>query len=209
MKNLLKEVIGNIYGMGIYCFKCNDEVLYVGSGMLNDRLQAHLFGMKRGKYEGTNKDILQRLYNIGELSFEVLHFSENNSTYINGTDKERKAIQQALETLEQFYVNLYADSICNQVRKITKSSSSPNKLTTYKRRLANQGSNNPNVKYSEELISNILWMKLEGYKPRHIVKILEEQGIEIGTGYVSLVGISKWIYLEPIKPNFLNESEVI
>lgn len=208
MKNLLKEVVGNIYGMGIYCFKCNDEVLYVGGGMINDRLQSHLFGMKRGKYEGTNKDILQRKYNIGELSFEVLHFSENNSTYINGTDKERKVIQQALEVLEQFYVNLYADSICNQVRKITKSSSSPNKLTTYKRRQANTGSKNPNVKYSEELISNILWMKLKGYKPRHIVKILEAQGIDINKSYISNVGITKWIYLEPIKPDFI-ESEVI
>lgn len=130
MKNLLKEVEGNIYGMGIYCFKdIDNKILYVGSGMMNDRLQTHLYNLKRGLYENNNKKILQHTYNCGNLIFEVLHFSENNTTYLNGTNGERKAIQKSLET---FYIDLYKDTICNLYKRITKTSSSPNRLTHIK-----------------------------------------------------------------------------
>jgi hypothetical protein len=159
MKNLLKEVKGNIYGLGVYCFIADGKVLYVGSGMMNDRLQSHIYMLKRGKYEGTNKDILQRKYNVGELIFEVLHFSENNSTYLNGTDAERKAIQQSLETLEQFYYDLYKESCCNKISNIKKFSTSPSNKTSWKRREANRGSNNPNAKIDKTIIEWIAWFK--------------------------------------------------
>lgn len=207
MKNLLKEVKGNIYGLGVYCLRDDEQILYVGSGMMNDRLQSHLYMLKRGKYEGTNKDILQRKYNIGELSFEVLHFSENNPTYINGTDEQRKAIQQSLETLEQFYYNLYHETVCNKISKIRKFSTSPDSSTSWKRREANKGSNNPNAKLSETVIKWIAWFKENGYKPREIVKLLEQQGINVKNSYISRIKADRWIYIQGVKPSFI-ESEV-
>ena len=155
MKNLLKEVTGNIYGMGVYCFKDGDTVLYVGSGMLNDRLQSHLFNMKRGLYEGSNKDILQRKYNLGELCFEVLWFSANNSEYLNGTESEKKAIQESLQVLEQFYYDMYKDTVCNKMSTIKKWSTSPTPETTKLRQLKNRGENNPRAKFTVGQIKEI------------------------------------------------------
>lgn len=205
MKNLLKEVKGNIYGMGVYCFKTEDKILYVGSGMLNDRLQAHLFNLKRNKYEGTNKDILQKTYNIGELKFEVLKFSENNSIYLNGSKEEREAIQKALEVLEQFYVNLYKETICNKMMSIKKFSSNRDNTTSWKRRMANKGSKNPNSKYDTELIANILWLKEQRIKPKKIMEMLLERDIKIGNTYISSLGNTKWIYTTAKKPEWFNE----
>lgn len=205
MNNLLKEVKGNIYGMGVYCFKAGDKLLYVGSGMLNDRLQAHLYNLKRGLYESTNKAILQKEYNNGELEFEVLKFSENNSTYLNGSKEEREAIQKALEVLEQFYVNLYKETICNKMMSIKKFSSNKDNTTSWKRRMANKGSKNPNSKYDTELIANILWLKEQGIKPKKIMEMLLERDIKIGNTYISALGVQKWIYLEAKKPNWFNE----
>lgn len=202
MKNLLKEVKGNIYGMGIYCFKDEEGIVrYVGSGMLNDRLQSHLYNLKRGLYEGTNKDILQRKYNLGLLIFEVLHYSENNSEYLHMTDKEKQSVQKALEVMEQMYVNLFRDSICNKMKHIKKTSSSPTEKTTIKRSLANQGSNNPHAKYDETMIANILWLKNNGYNSKQIEKIYEDKGIK--SNYICCLGITKWIHLEAIKPDWI------
>ncbi len=207
MRNLLRKVKGNINGMGIYCFKdINGKILYVGSGMMNDRLQTHLYNLKRGLYENSNKKVLQHTYNCGNLIFEVVHFSENNTTYLNGTNEERKAIQESLETLEQFYVNLYKDTICNLHKRITKTSSSPNRLTTYKRRKANLGSKNPNAKYNEKMIAEILWLKQNDYRPKEISKIIEDNyKIDIKKTYISSIGVQKWIHLEPSKPDFIKD----
>lgn len=207
MRNLLRKVEGNINGMGIYCFKdINGKILYVGSGMMNDRLQTHLYNLKRGLYENSNKKVLQHTYNCGNLIFEVLHFSKNNTTYLNGTNEERKAIQESLEILEQFYVNLYKDTICNLHKKITKTSSSPNRLITYKRRKANLGSKNPNAKYNEKMIAEILWLKQNDYRPKEISKIIEDNyKIDIKKTYISSIGVQKWIHLEPSKPDFIKD----
>jgi phosphopantetheinyl transferase (holo-ACP synthase) len=176
-------------------------VLYVGSGMLNDRLQTHIYNLKRGYYEDTNKNILQRIYNNGELIFEVLKFSENNSTYLNGTQAEKEAILKSLETIEQFYVDMYKDSICNRVRTITKYSTSPRKIVSYKRKNVNLGSKNPNRKYDEALMANILWLKLHGYKNREIADLYQN----VSKTYIPLIGITKWIYLDPIKPDYIDK----
>lgn len=209
MKNLIKEVIGSIYGMGVYCFKNLDgNILYVGSGMLNDRLQTHVYNLKRGLYEGTNKEILQKQYNLGNLSFEVLHFSENNTTYLNGTDKERKAIQDSLEVLEQFYYDLYKDTCCNVITKIHKRSTSPNKEVTLKRRMANAKGSNPNNRYDEELVANILYLKEQGLKPKKIVELLIKQDIDVNKGYISQLGINKWIGLESKCPEWYEKDKI-
>ncbi|NFT91682.1 hypothetical protein FDF86_04530 [Clostridium botulinum] len=208
MKNLIKEVKGNIYGMGVYCFKAGDKILYVGSGMLNDRLQSHLYNFKRGLYEDTNKAILQKVYNLGELEFEVLKFSENNSKYLNGSKEEREVIQKSLEVLEQFYVNLYKDTICNKMMSIRKWSSNKDNTSTYKRREANRGSKNPNNKYDSEIIANVIWLKQNGLKPRKIVELLQENNIDINKKYISQIGVKKWIYTNPIKPTWYKSVEV-
>ncbi|WP_053957149.1 hypothetical protein [Inediibacterium massiliense] len=208
MKNLLKEVKGNIYGMGVYCFKdVEGKVLYVGSGMMNDRLQTHLYNLKRGLYENTNKKVLQHTYNCSNLIFEVLHYSENNSEYLNGNDKQRQAVQEALEVLEQFYVNMYKNTICNKFRKISKWSTSPNRMSTYKRRKANTGSKNPNLKYDERIIAEILWLKMNDYKPKQIEEMYKNIGIK--ANYIASIGVSKWIHLEPTKPNFIDKQKEV
>jgi hypothetical protein len=201
MKNLLKAVKGDIYGLGVYALVAKGQVLYVGSGMMNDRLQSHLYMLKRNKYEGTNKDILQKMYNIGELSFEVLHFSENNSTYLNGTDEQRLAVQQALEVLEQFYYDMYKDTCCNRITKITKHSTSPSVETTKKRRKANSGSNNPNCKNDVLLIANIIWLKNNGYENKEIEELIN--GV-IKKNYISQIGKEKWNHIRPVKPEWLD-----
>lgn len=206
MRNLLNDVKGNIYGLGVYCFKDIDgNVIYVGSGMLNDRLQSHLYSLKRGLYEGTNKDVIQRSYNLGNLTFEVLHYSTNNNTYINGTKQEKAAIQHSLETLEQFYYDLYKDTCCNKRTKITKWSTSPTLQTTLKRKRANMGSGNPNVKYDEDLIANIMYLKEQGLKPRQIVELLEEHDINVRQGYISQIGITKWIHIKSVRPDWYDD----
>lgn len=203
MKNLLKEVKGNIYGMGAYCFKDGDGIVrYVGSGMLNDRLQSHLYALKRGLYEGTNKDVLQREYNFGNLVFEVLKFSTNNSEYLNGTEQKRIDVQESLQVLEQFYYELYKDTVCNVISKIHKFSTSPSKETTERRRYINSQSKNPNNKYDEKLIANILYLKEQGLKPKKIIELLLEQDIDVNKGYISSIGVTKWIELESKCPEW-------
>lgn len=197
------EIKGNIYGMGCYSFKDNTgKVLYIGSGMMNDRLQNHEYYLKRGLYENTNKKVLQQEFEKDNLIFEVLHFSENNSEYLNGTDSERMAIQEALEVLEQFYYNMYKDTCCNKIKRIRKTSSSPNKMTTYKRKQANMGSNNPNCYVlTEETASEILWLKQNTkMKNKEIADIYKCRA-----NLISRVGKDRWLSVNKIKPSWYEE----
>ncbi len=204
MRNKMKEVKGNIYGLGIYGLKANDKMLYIGSGQMNDRMSSHLYFLKRDLYKDTNKEILQDYYNMGELEFEVLHFSEHNSEYENMSVQQKESLQEALGTLEQLYINLYKDTICNKQKTVKKHSSNKNKSTTFRRRRANMGANNPNRKYDENLIAEILWLKENGYKPKQVEIMLEKKGVDISNTYISALGVKKWIHLEPKKPNWIN-----
>ncbi|MCW6085559.1 MULTISPECIES: nuclease [Clostridium] len=153
------KVQGNIYGMGIYGFTdYTDKILYVGSGMMNDRKQNHEYHLKNENYKNNNKKILQEEYEKDNLTFQVLHFSVDNSTYLNSTTEEKQKIQKSLEEKEQFYYNLHKDTCCNEMRKIRKHSTSPTLETTYKRKKANQGIKNPNVKYDLDTILEIKQM---------------------------------------------------
>ncbi|MHB7978954.1 nuclease [Clostridium sporogenes] len=150
---------GNIYGMGVYGFTDHtDKVLYIGSGMMNDRKQNHEYHLKRENYKNNNKKILQQEYKKDNLTFQVLYFSVDNSTYLNATDEERQEMQKNLEGKEQFYYNLYKDTCCNQIKKIHKWTTSPNEKSTEKRRRANAGTKNPNSKYDIEQIIEIKQM---------------------------------------------------
>lgn len=193
------EVKGNIYGAGVYCLKTyNDEVLYVGSSIeINDALSRHLFNLKRNNYYDTNKRVLQLAYDRQDLVFEVLDYVYSNDEIKSMTREEKAEVQRYLGLLEESYIGEYEDTICNKQMSVTKSSSSNNRVTTYKRRMANIGSKNPNNKYDEEIIANVLWLKVNGYKPKEIAKIMAKIGVDISTNYISMIGISKWIFVSP------------
>lgn len=200
------KIVGNIYVAGVYCFKDKDgKVIYVGSSLeCNDALSRHLYYLKRGLYEETNKSILQLKYDYNKLEFEILHTSEHDGSIKDMSNKEKEDLQKALSVLEKMYIDLYKDTICNKQRIVTKSSSNKNALTTYKRRLANMGAKNPNVKYDEKMIAEILWFKLNGYKPREIQEIIEDYyNVNINSNYISNVGVQKWLNIKPLEPDFV------
>jgi hypothetical protein len=71
MKNKMIVAEGNnIYCWGVYGIRLKDsrkyeDYLYIGSGQINDRYASHGYFLKRTLYEGTNKAILQKYYDLG------------------------------------------------------------------------------------------------------------------------------------------------
>ncbi|MCB2340885.1 hypothetical protein [Clostridium estertheticum] len=210
MKNKM-EVIGNIYQAGVYGMKVvgTEGYLYLGSGIeINDCLSRHTYFLKRGLYEDTNKSILQEKYDLGILVFEVIKESENSELVKDMSAKQKESLQIALGTLEQFYISLYKDTACNKQKGVTKHSSNKDEFSTIKRSKSNTGSNNPNSRYTEEIISNILWLKIEGYKAKEIMGMLKDQGIDIRSNYINQLGLTKWIKANAKKPMWINEKVV-
>lgn len=202
------EVQGNIYQAGVYGIKTRDEkILYVGSSIeINDALSRHLYNLKRGNYNDTNKRILQDSYDRGDLIFFIIRESALNSEIGNMSIKEKEAVQESLSVLEQFYINLYKDTVCNKHKRVTKSSSNHDKETTMKRRQANSGNKNPNSKYDETMIAEILWFKENNYKCKDIEEIIEKHyNIKVKSTYIWNLGVHKWINLESKKPEWLND----
>lgn len=206
MRNKMK-VVGNIQVAGIYVMKDADGIVrYVGSGIsCADRLSSHLYFLKRNLYTGTNKQILQDIYDREELTFEIIKISASNNDVATMSSSEKICLQKALSVLEEFYIGMYKDTISNSQMKVTKFSTSPTKITTELRRNKNKGSKNPNNKVSEKLVSEILYLKNAGLKPKAIVELLESQGIEVSSGYISPLGVTRWIHMEPKKPKYYEE----
>ncbi|MBU3098727.1 MULTISPECIES: GIY-YIG nuclease family protein [Clostridium] len=203
MKNLM-NVNGIVNVAGVYGMRVKDteEYLYIGSGIeVNDALSRHLYNLKRGLYSTTNKAILQEKYDLGVLVFEVIKESEHNESVKDMSVKQKEDLQVVLGILEKFYIDLYKKSICNSQMFVKKHSSNKNAATTLKRRKANLGKKNPNSKYSELMIREILWLKLNGYTPIQIQELYSEYAIK--STYIYHIGINKWIHLEPIKPSFV------
>ena len=205
------KVEGNIYGAGVYCFVTEEdgEVLYVGSSLeMNDALSRHLFHLKKNNYYDTNKRALQLAYDREDLTFWVLNFAAD-SEYIRDCSKKDKAeMQNYIGILEEYCIDYYEETVCNLQKYVTKHSSNKNKVTSYKRRMSNIAENNPNCKYSEEIIANIIWLKINGYKPKEIAKIMSKIGVDIKNSYISQIGTVKWIFTEPkltISADILNE----
>lgn len=209
MKNKM-IVKNNVQVAGVYVMKDIDGTIrYVGSGIsCADRLSSHLYYLKRNLYAGTNKQVLQDIYDRGELTFEVIKVSASNKDVTNMDSKQKEALQEALAVLEQFYYNVNKVHVCNKMTKIKKWSTSPTKETTELRRRKNTGVNNPNIKYDEELISNIVYLKDKGLKPREIVELLTEQDIDVHGGYISQIGVYKWINLEGKCPEWYEEDKI-
>jgi len=197
------EIKGDIYCAGVYGMreKGSDKYLYIGSGLeINDCLSRHLYFLKRGLYADKKKAILQEKYDLQELVFEVI--KESCHTKISEMSKEEKEnLNKALSVLEQFYIEMYKDSVCNTQKVVNRTSSNRDELSTIKRKRANIGSNNPNSRYNEMVISNILWLKMNGYKAKEIEEMYKDIGIR--GSYIYLIGAYKWIHLKPIKPSFI------
>ncbi len=199
-------VKGEVTVAGVYEMATKDGViLYNGSALeVNDALSRHLYSLKRGYYMETNKRPLQEAYDREDLVFYVIHVSAHNDEVRNMTEQQKEDLQKALGVLEQFNIRLNKDTVCNSHMSVTKHSSNKNKMSTYKRRMANRGTLNPNTKYSELIIAEILWLKLNGYKPSEIVEYYKD----INQKYISSIGITKWIHLEPIKPDFIEDKKI-
>lgn len=206
MLNKMK-VIGDIYCAGVYQMATKSGmILYVGSAIeVNDALSRHLFNLKRGYYINSNKRPLQEAYDREDIIFSVIHVSAHNDEVRNMTIEQKENLQKALGVIEQFNIELNKDSVCNKMSKVSKWSTSPSYETTLKRRQANLGKNNPNAKYDETLISNILFLKEKGLKPKEIVEMLLEHDINVRQGYISQIGVEKWIYLKSQKPDWYKE----
>ena len=213
MENKMLMDVENVTVAGVYCMKIKDEVLYVGSAIeINDALSRHLYYLKRGLYKNTNKKILQKYYDLRELHFDILWESIYKRKDVLEMDfLEKENLQKELSVLEEMYIRLYKDTICNMQKTVKKSSSNKNRYSTYNRHEANRGSNNPKNKYNADIIANVIWLKQKGLKPKKIFELLLEQNININKGYISNIGTYKWIYTEPKKPNWYTdiESEVI
>lgn len=205
MKNLM-EVKGNIYCAGCYGMRLKNSMeftdyLYIGSGLeMNDCLSRHLYNLKRGLYANTNKAILQKYYDMGELVFEVIKESSNKKV-ASMTLEEKESLHKALSVLEQMYISLYSKTCCNCQKSVKRHSSNHDNFSTYKRRQANVGSNNPNRKYDEQMIAEILWLKNNGYSSKQIEEIYKDKGIK--SSYICCLGITKWIHLMPSKPDWI------
>mgnify|MGYP001226933805 CR=1 FL=1 len=197
------EVKGEIKVAGVYQMATRaGKVLYVGSSIeIGNALTRHNYNLKRGKYADTNKRVLQEAYDRDDLIFEVIHKSAFNNEVRNMNIDQKENLQLALGVLEEFYINLNKETICNQQKTVHMRSSNKDKYSTIKRSKANLGSKNPNVKYSEKILAEILWMKLYGYKPRKIAEFYKD----IPQNYISCIGITKWIFLEPSRPDFIEE----
>lgn len=201
------KVLGDIYGSGIYVF-CDDkgDIKYVGSSIeINNRLSTHKQNLQKGKYKENNKSVIQGLYDAGLLTFKVIKIVKTLDELRQMNNEEKKILLDVLAELEEHYIKIYSKEykLCNIHKHITKASSNRDNDTTIKRRNSNLGTKNPNVKFSEELIRNIIWFKQQGYKPSKILDILVDKGINIKAPYLSLIGVTKWVQcnnrgLEPL-----------
>ena len=200
-------VKGEINVAGVYQMAAKDGVvLYIGSSIeCGDALSRHLYNLKRGYYMDSNKRLLQEAYDREDLVFSIIHISASNGDVRNMTIQQKEDLQKALGVIEQFNIELNKSTVCNKINKISKWSTSPTPETTERRRNANLGGSNPNAKYDETLIANIIFLKEKGFKPKEIVEMLLEHDINVHQGYISQIGVEKWIYLQSKKPEWFKE----
>lgn len=72
---------------------------------------------------------------------------------------------------------------------------------TSKMRLAQVGENNGNNKFSAKTVSEILWLRINGYKPKQINEFYEGMGIR--AEYICRIGTDRWVHIKPTKPSFI------
>ncbi|MBU3215857.1 hypothetical protein LL033_11915 [Clostridium estertheticum] len=212
MKSKMKVTEDNLHVLGIYAIQTKEGVpIYVGSSSMEvvSALGRHLYFLKRGQYADTNKAEMQKLYDMECLEFVILKEIETMDVYRNMSTLEKEQLNECMSVWEQLYIDMYRDTIVNSHNTVHRHSSNKNDgTTTEKRRLANIGSKNPMSKYSEELISNILYLKENGYKPQAIMEMLEKHNVnmDMDKQYISILGASRWVYTSSKKPIWLEEN---
>lgn len=179
---------------GVYSLENKEgTVLYIGSAKhFTDALSRHLHYLKRGLYTLTNKSILQKEYDDDNLVFNILeHFNEISD--------------EKLSKLEQKYIQLNKDSICNFQTTVKRHSSNGCKMDSFKRRQNVKGERNFNNKYPEKMVAEILWLKSHtNMKPVEIAKYYNVSG-----PYAANVGVIMWIYTEPKIPAWYIEEHAL
>ncbi|MDF2820201.1 MAG: hypothetical protein K0R15_642 [Clostridiales bacterium] len=209
MKKKYMEIVGenSIYNAGVYQFetKLEGKVLYVGSAIDigNSCLSRHLYNLRRGLYMENNKRPIQEAWDRDDLCMRVIFVSASTNDVKDMTTEEKESLQIALSLIEEVNINLNRLTVCNSHFKVSKHSSNKKDDTTSSlRHDINLGSLNPNVKYDETIIANILYLKEQGLKPKQIIELLLQQDIDVNTGYISQLGVFKWCHLESIKPDW-------
>jgi hypothetical protein len=172
MENI--KVAGNIYCAGVYGIRTKEmkDYLYIGSAIeINDALSRHKHNLKNNKYNKGNKKVLQDKFDEGEqLIFEVIWTSCFHSKNLN--DEQKDALQEELSVIEEFYINFYR-ICCNCQKSVTKHSSNKDKLSTYKRQIANRGENNPHcTKLNKEKVKQIkIYQKNNTYNDKQLAEM--------------------------------------
>lgn len=204
--NGVKVEEGNIYCAGVYAFKTkdSDEIIYVGSALeINNAFSRHLHNLKNNKYASTNKLELQEEYNNNNLVFCVIKKSVFSKRLKYMSKEDKINIQKELSVLEQFYINLYKDTVCNKQKTVHKRLSSVTKKENRRRSQVKKGENNCNCKYKEEMIANIIYLKENNYKRKDIKKLIDKNyGVDINEDYISRFGKDRWVDVKAKKPNF-------
>lgn len=182
------RVANEINKMGAYVLETIDteEILYIGSSQeVNDAKDRHLYKLKNGFYTG-KKQRLTDEYNKDNLQIRVVFTCFDNDE---------------LAIIEEQLIGCQYNYLCNVQRSVKRHSSNKDRTSTLKRHIANVGDNNPNCKYDKKIMAEIIWCKLNGYKPKQLAEIYKD----IPKEYISQIGVYKWVGLEPIKPDWIVE----
>lgn len=153
---------------------------------IKKRWSCHKSNLKAGRHTYNE---LQQAYddNPDRIKWEILEENYGN---------EEELIQR-----EQYWIDyckrIDGWNVINRGKAIKKSKVKD----TSKMKLAQTGENNGNCKYNKKIISNILWLKMNGYKAKEIEGFYKD--IKIKNNYIYSIGVYKWIHLEPTKPSFI------
>ncbi len=159
-------------------------------------------------YVGQSTDIAKRWSNHASFMKSGIHrYKELQEAYSEDCKRVKYTIleectKDQLQEREDFWLK-HVDRIDGWILINKQKSGGKNKVVkdTSNMCKAQSGRNNGNCKYDEKIIAEILWLKLNGYKAKDIEEMYEEVGIK--SNYIYLVGVKKWIHLEPVKPNFI------
>lgn len=148
---------------GVYAWKVNGVIRYVGSGknITDSRKSNHLARLRKGKHcKG-----LQALYNeLGESTFEFIVLEE--------------CAVKDLYVREKYYMELYKDTVLNEnkIRQIYKKKRTGLKAREHKSQFRSMFSsvNNPNCHTNIEVIINIKMAISQGYRNKDIAAKFEK-----------------------------------
>lgn len=181
-------------GSGIYCLVDlkTETIIFIGATLkFSGALSSLKHSLKNNKFLGTRRNIIQEAYNNKKLMFYV----------IEQIPKENVDLMQVNY---EMYVALNKNTVCNYFKRTTMFSSNGNPDTHDKRHKNALGANNPNCKFSEEKVTEILWLK--EHTNLSFTKIAEMY--DTTQPNVSRIGVSAWLHLSPKKPKWFKDREV-